>query len=53
MSDRDRLRDGDIESLRRKARLEGRPIKTPDFQDKQGRLIFTDVKTGKIVEYDD
>ena len=35
------LREGDIEALKSRMKLEGKPIKTDVFRDKDGTQIFT------------
>jgi len=42
------LREGDIEAIRRRAKENGRPIKSNVIIDKDGKKIYYSVKKGKV-----
>ena len=51
LSDREpkiNIREGDIESLRRKAQIEGRPVRSNTLIDKQGHKIHYQNERGKV-----
>jgi hypothetical protein len=42
------IREGDIEALRRRKELEGRPIKSTIVRDKDDTQVFYEVREGKV-----